>query len=81
MGTLFILSYPIMGCFYGFVSWVGWIDVSLGMWGWVGFTITVCPHSINIAVAAGNWTDHLGRLVYRIGTLYDLVLLVQRPGS
>ena len=41
MLTLWLLSFPTMGCFYIFVYWVGWIDVSLGIWGWIGFTITV----------------------------------------
>ena len=41
MITLFVLSYPVMGCFYVFVKWVGWIDVSLGIWGWIGYSIAV----------------------------------------
>lgn len=45
MITLFVLSYPVMGCFYAFVSSVGWIDVSLGIWGWLGFSVTVSSYS------------------------------------
>jgi solute carrier family 41 len=45
MITLWILSFPTMGCFYLFVLWVGWIDVSLGIWGWIGYAITVCVSS------------------------------------
>jgi hypothetical protein len=41
MITLWVLSFPTMGCFYAFVYWVGWIDVGLGIWGWVGYAITV----------------------------------------
>lgn len=41
MITLWLLSFPTMGCFYAFVLWVGWIDVSLGIWGWIGYAITV----------------------------------------
>lgn len=45
MLTLWILSFPTMGCFYAFVYWVGWIDVGLGIWGWIGYAITVShPH-------------------------------------
>jgi hypothetical protein len=43
MITLWLLSFPTMGCFYVFVLWVGWIDVSLGVWGWIGYAITVSP--------------------------------------
>lgn len=45
MITLWLLSFPTMGCFYAFVSWVGWIDVSLGIWGWIGYAITVSVSS------------------------------------
>jgi hypothetical protein len=41
MITLWVLSFPTMGCFYAFVYWVGWIDVGLGIWGWIGYAITV----------------------------------------
>jgi solute carrier family 41 len=43
MITLWLLSFPTMGCFYIFVLWIGWIDVSLGVWGWIGYAMTVSP--------------------------------------
>jgi hypothetical protein len=57
MITLWILSFPTMGCFYAFVLWIGWIDVSLGVWGWVGYALTVCHIGGNNIVEPQEWKD------------------------
>lgn len=44
--TLFLLAFPCQGCFVVFVSWAGWIDLSLGWTGWVSFALTVSPRRI-----------------------------------
>jgi len=36
-----LLAFPCQGCFVFFVSWAGWIDLSLGWVGWVCFAMTV----------------------------------------
>lgn len=66
-----------MGCFYAFVSWVGWIDVSLGIWGWIGYAITV---SVLISKEQRN-ADRIGDTIFGAVPQYDPVLLVEKPGS
>lgn len=77
MLTLWLLSFPTMGCFYAFVYWVGWIDVSLGLWGWVGFAITVSFHFDGVVDICWFTGNH----IVSFGASHDLVLLVKRSRS
>ncbi|WVO18882.1 uncharacterized protein IAS62_000154 [Cryptococcus decagattii] len=36
--TLFLIAYPCQGAFLFFVTWVGWVDTSLGWTVWVAFS-------------------------------------------
>lgn len=40
--TLFLIAYPCQGAFLFFVTWVGWVDTSLGWTVWVAFSAIVC---------------------------------------
>jgi len=44
--TLYLIAFPCQGCFLAFVSWAGWIDVSLGWAGWVTFGLVVSVPSL-----------------------------------
>lgn len=44
--TLYLIAFPCEALFLGFVNWAGWIDLSLGLAGWITFGITVSYTSI-----------------------------------
>ena len=92
MLTLFILAFPLQACFLAFVHWAGWIDLSLGLAGWVAYGLTVSRASIQIPnshsiVSLGPWwnqtrlTNPVDRLVPPHGARADTLLLVKRPRS
>lgn len=40
MGVLFLLSFPVQGCFLAFVNAAGWTDVNLAWAGWLSYIAT-----------------------------------------
>jgi hypothetical protein len=39
--ALYMIAFPCQLAFVGFVTWFGWIDLDLGLAGWVCFALTV----------------------------------------
>ena len=52
MIALGLLAYACQVCFLVFVSWAGWIDLSLGWAGWACFTLTVSVAQFSVKQAA-----------------------------
>ncbi|WVQ98114.1 hypothetical protein IAU59_005236 [Kwoniella sp. CBS 9459] len=48
--TLFIIGFPCQAAFLLFVSWAGWIDLSLGWTGWVCFALTA-----GLSITMAHW--------------------------
>jgi solute carrier family 41 len=39
--TMFVIAFPCQAAFMGCATWWGWIDVDLGLAGWLCFAVTV----------------------------------------
>ncbi|WVR04681.1 hypothetical protein IAU60_001692 [Kwoniella sp. DSM 27419] len=48
--TLFAIGFPCQAAFLWFVSWAGWIDLSLGWTGWACFALTAA-----MSIALAHW--------------------------
>lgn len=72
--TLYLIAFPCEALFLGFVSWAGWIDLSLGWAGWACFAVTVSWFGIH------QVSPHAHTAVDGVIALYlacsDLVFLV-----
>lgn len=77
--TLYLISWPVLAVFVGFVWTSGWIELDwmLTFWVMVVYGVTVRPPGLAFGHKA-DWV-RIGGVLDLFGASYDAVLLVQKP--